>query len=166
MWGCAQSIRDGKSLILEGTYLDPGLYLREFGLGGVQPSPGSSPAPGMLHGHAAPDADSPQHAQQPRPAEEPPSAGRWPQPLLAEQSADVALPRLLQPAHAGPDPPCCCAVAESGTLRQADSSHAEASSTPAAAFGQRKRLALSVLLRRHALMSSAADRHYLSACSC
>lgn len=33
---CAQTIRDGKSIIIEGLHLDPGLYLYEFGKYGIR----------------------------------------------------------------------------------------------------------------------------------
>lgn len=32
---CLQTIRDGKSIIIEGLHLDPGLYLHEFGKYGI-----------------------------------------------------------------------------------------------------------------------------------
>lgn len=32
---CVQTIRDGKSIIIEGLHLDPGLYLHEFGKYGI-----------------------------------------------------------------------------------------------------------------------------------
>ena len=33
---CMQTIRDGKSIIIEGLHLDPGLYLHEFGRYGIR----------------------------------------------------------------------------------------------------------------------------------
>ena len=33
---CMQTIRDGKSIIIEGLHLDPGLYLHEFGKYGIR----------------------------------------------------------------------------------------------------------------------------------
>ena len=35
-WSLMQTIRDGKSIIIEGLHLDPGLYLEEFGKYGIR----------------------------------------------------------------------------------------------------------------------------------
>ena len=42
-WRAVQCMRDGKSMIMEGVHLDPGLYMAEFGKYGLihaPPSPG------------------------------------------------------------------------------------------------------------------------------
>ena len=66
-----QSIRDGKALILEGTYLDPGLYLHELGHRGMQPTACCTPAPAHSNGHSSPQPAPPVH-----PAERTAQAGQ------------------------------------------------------------------------------------------
>lgn len=66
---------DGKSIVMEGMHLDPGLYLYEFGrhsqLAGQPAHDGSRAAAATqpLHAAAAPDRDVGSAASKPRPAQ-------------------------------------------------------------------------------------------------